>query len=86
MKENLERLFLPDYMPTNLDILHCRLKTTGITETLFQLGQLSYRYSFPELNCFHELNWRQGYAMSAVNDPSGGNGFIASKMSQDVFS
>jgi len=56
MKENLERLFLPDYMPTNLDILHCRLKTTGITETLFQLGQLSYRYSFPELNCFHELN------------------------------
>lgn len=50
MKENLERLFLPDYMPTNLDILHCRLKTTGITETLFQLGQLSYRYGVPELN------------------------------------
>ena len=50
MKENLERLFLPDYMPTNLDILHCRLKTTGITETLFQFGQLSYRYVFPDLN------------------------------------
>ena len=42
--ENLERLFLPDYMPTNLDILHCRLKTTGITEHVFQLGQLSYKY------------------------------------------
>ena len=42
-KETLERIFLPDYMPTNLDILNCRLKTTGITETVFQLGQLSYR-------------------------------------------
>ena len=41
--DNLERMFLPDYMPTNLDILHCRLKTTGITETVFNLGQLSYR-------------------------------------------
>lgn len=45
ISENLERLFLPDYMPTNLDILHCRLKTTGITETVLQLGQLSYRYA-----------------------------------------
>jgi guanine nucleotide-binding protein subunit alpha, other len=36
-------MFLPDYMPTNLDILNCRLKTTGITETVFNLGQLSYR-------------------------------------------
>jgi len=42
-KETLERIFLPDYMPTNLDILQCRLKTTGITETVFQLGQLAYR-------------------------------------------
>ena len=37
-------MFLPDYMPTNLDILNCRLKTTGITETMLTLGQLQYRY------------------------------------------
>jgi guanine nucleotide-binding protein subunit alpha len=37
-------------MPTNLDILHCRLKTTGITETVLELGQLSYRYSKSKLN------------------------------------
>ncbi|ORY76358.1 guanine nucleotide binding protein alpha subunit [Protomyces lactucae-debilis] len=39
----LDALFAPDYIPSDQDILHCRLKTTGITETLFELHELSYR-------------------------------------------
>lgn len=30
-------------MPTDQDILRSRLKTTGITETVFDLGALTYR-------------------------------------------
>ncbi|PUU74549.1 guanine nucleotide binding protein, alpha subunit [Tuber borchii] len=41
--ESLDRLFVPNYMPTDQDILRSRLKTTGISETLFDLGALTYR-------------------------------------------
>ncbi|KAG0635869.1 guanine nucleotide binding protein, alpha subunit [Tuber brumale] len=41
--ESLDRLFVPNYVPTDQDILHSRLKTTGISETLFDLGALTYR-------------------------------------------
>lgn len=40
---DLERLFSPTYVPTDQDILRSRLKTTGITETVFDLGTLTYR-------------------------------------------
>lgn len=33
----------PNYMPTDQDILRSRVKTTGITETMFQVGDLTYR-------------------------------------------
>lgn len=62
-------MFLPDYMPTNLDILNCRLKTTGITETVLTLGQLQYRYVPHSLS-----NLMQGFVMlvgSGRNDESG---------------
>ncbi|RPB22726.1 guanine nucleotide binding protein, alpha subunit [Terfezia boudieri ATCC MYA-4762] len=39
----LDDLFSPHYMPTDQDILRSRLKTTGITETVFDLGALTYR-------------------------------------------
>ncbi|CAH7675481.1 guanine nucleotide binding protein, alpha [Phakopsora pachyrhizi] len=39
----LDRLFNPSYSPTDQDILHCRGKTTGITETIFNVSQLKYR-------------------------------------------
>lgn len=32
-----------NYMPTDQDILRSRVKTTGITETTFQVGELTYR-------------------------------------------
>jgi guanine nucleotide-binding protein subunit alpha len=39
----LDRLFAQNYLPTDQDILRSRLKTTGITETVFDLGTLTYR-------------------------------------------
>lgn len=39
---NIDRLFRKDYLPTDQDVLRSRLRTTGITETLFELGQLNY--------------------------------------------
>jgi guanine nucleotide-binding protein subunit alpha len=41
--EELDRLFAQNYLPTDQDILRSRLKTTGITETVFDLGTLTYR-------------------------------------------
>jgi guanine nucleotide-binding protein subunit alpha len=41
--DNLDRLFSHNYIPTDQDILRSRLKTTGITETIFDLGSLTYR-------------------------------------------
>ncbi|KAF2087254.1 guanine nucleotide binding protein, alpha subunit [Saccharata proteae CBS 121410] len=40
---NIERLFTKDYLPTDQDILRTRLRTTGISETIFDLGNLTYR-------------------------------------------
>jgi hypothetical protein len=41
--DSLDRLFAPGYVPSDQDILRSRLKTTGITETVFDLGTLTYR-------------------------------------------
>lgn len=40
---NLDRMFRPDWMPDDQDMLHARLRTTGITETLFEMGHLNFR-------------------------------------------
>lgn len=40
---DLDRLFAPNYIPTDQDILYCRGKTTGITETTFTVSELKYR-------------------------------------------
>ncbi|CAG8482217.1 7851_t:CDS:1 [Ambispora leptoticha] len=41
--ESLDRVFASNYRPTDQDILRCRMKTTGIVETTFHLGPLTYR-------------------------------------------
>ncbi|KAH0538465.1 G-Protein alpha subunit, partial [Glutinoglossum americanum] len=41
--QDLDRIFSPTYVPSNQDILRSRLKTTGISETIFDLGKLTYR-------------------------------------------
>ncbi|KDQ12024.1 hypothetical protein BOTBODRAFT_57088 [Botryobasidium botryosum FD-172 SS1] len=40
---SLERISAQNYVPTDQDILRSRVKTTGITETMFRIGQLTYR-------------------------------------------
>jgi len=41
--QNLERMFDPDWVPTDQDVLHARLRTTGITETFFDLKEVTFR-------------------------------------------
>lgn len=41
--EDLDRLFTKEFVPTDQDVLRARLRTTGITETHFDLGTLQYR-------------------------------------------
>ena len=40
---DIDRLFAKDFLPTDQDILRARLRTTGITETIFDTGNLTYR-------------------------------------------
>lgn len=40
---DLDRLFDPGYTPTSDDILRVRSKTTGITETRFEISGLIFR-------------------------------------------
>jgi len=36
-------MLLPSYLPTDQDILRSREKTTGIIETTFKVGELTYK-------------------------------------------
>lgn len=38
------RVSKPEYLPSTDDVLHARLKTTGISETYFLMGQLNVQY------------------------------------------
>lgn len=40
---DLERLILPGYVPTEQDVLRSRVKTTGIIETQFSFKDLHFR-------------------------------------------
>lgn len=40
---SIDRMSAPGYMPTDQDILRSRVKTTGITETNFRVGELTYK-------------------------------------------
>ena len=40
---SLDRMASAAYIPTDQDILRSRVKTTGITETTFKVGELTYK-------------------------------------------
>ncbi|RMJ28279.1 hypothetical protein PHISP_00842 [Aspergillus sp. HF37] len=40
---SIDRIFQPGWLPDNQDMLQARLRTTGITETLFELRQMNFR-------------------------------------------
>ncbi|KAI5305217.1 hypothetical protein KEM56_004976 [Ascosphaera pollenicola] len=41
--DSIQRIAAPDYLPNDQDVLRSRVKTTGITETTFIIGDLTYR-------------------------------------------
>ncbi|KAI9262148.1 guanine nucleotide binding protein, alpha subunit [Phascolomyces articulosus] len=41
--ESMDRIGKQDYVPSDQDVLRSRVKSTGITETHFRLGELTYR-------------------------------------------
>ena len=41
--DSIDRISQPNYRPTDQDVLRSRIKTTGITETVFVIGDLTYR-------------------------------------------
>ncbi|CEP15179.1 hypothetical protein [Parasitella parasitica] len=41
--DSIERIGEPDYFPTDQDVLRSRVKTTGIAESKFMFGTLTYR-------------------------------------------
>jgi guanine nucleotide-binding protein subunit alpha len=40
---SIDRIGDPNYLPTDQDVLRSRVKTTGISETKFIIGELTYR-------------------------------------------
>jgi guanine nucleotide-binding protein subunit alpha len=80
---DLDRLFQPDYVPTEQDIMHTRARTVGITETTFQLkdheilmidvgGQRSERrkwiHQFQDVTSILFLASLSGYDQCLVED------------------
>lgn len=41
--DSIDNISHPDYLPSDQDVLRSRVKTTGITETTFLIGELTYR-------------------------------------------
>src|SRR5271167_5247993 len=41
--DSIDRIAQSNYLPTDQDVLRSRVKTTGITETTFIIGDLTYR-------------------------------------------
>jgi hypothetical protein len=83
---DLDRLWDRGYVPTDQDLLRTRLRTTGITETIFDLGQLTYRmfdvggqrserkkwiHCFENVNCLLFLVAISGYDQCLVEDKDG---------------
>jgi len=83
---DVDRLFAPNYIPNDQDVLRSRLRTTGITETIFDLGSLTYRmfdvggqrserkkwiHCFENVNCLLFLVAISGYDQCLVEDKDG---------------
>ncbi|EEY14416.1 hypothetical protein ACHAP9_001280 [Verticillium nonalfalfae] len=84
--DDVDRLWSETYVPTDQDLLRSRLRTTGITETVFDLGQLTYRmfdvggqrserkkwiHCFENVNCLLFLVAISGYDQCLVEDRDG---------------
>ncbi|PNP57992.1 hypothetical protein THARTR1_02150 [Trichoderma harzianum] len=83
---DIDRIWADGYVPNDQDLLRSRLRTTGITETVFDLGQLTYRmfdvggqrserkkwiHCFENVNCLLFLVAISGYDQCLVEDKDG---------------
>ena len=41
----IQRLAVPNYLPTEEDVLRCRVKTTGISEMTYTVGDRTFKYA-----------------------------------------
>ena len=84
--DDIDCIWSDGYVPTNQDLLRSRLRTTGITETIFDLGQLTYRmfdvggqrserkkwiHCFENVSCLLFLVAISGYDQCLVEDKDG---------------
>ena len=89
---NIDRLFSRDYIPNDQDVLRSRLRTTGITETLFELGQLNYHmfdvggqrserkkwiHCFEGVHCLMFVAALSGYDQCLVEDKTAVRGSLS---------
>ncbi|KAJ7775587.1 heterotrimeric G-protein alpha subunit, GPA1-like protein [Mycena metata] len=61
----IDRIAATNYLPTDDDILRCRTKETGVTETSFTVGELTYKIHHPSgqrsdmrkkwIHCFEDI-------------------------------
>lgn len=81
--QDLDRLFDPDWLPNDQDMLHARLRTTGITETYFDLKEMAFRmmdvggqrserkkwiHCFEGVQCLLFMAALSGYDQSLIED------------------
>ncbi|KAG6023124.1 G-Protein alpha subunit [Claviceps citrina] len=84
--DDLDRIWADGYVPNDQDLLRSRLRTTGITENVFDLGQLTYRmfdvggqrserkkwiHCFENVHCLLFLVAISGYDQCLVEDKDG---------------
>ena len=82
----MDRIWADGYVPNDQDLLRSRLRTTGITESVFDLGQLTYRmfdvggqrserkkwiHCFENVHCLLFLVAISGYDQCLVEDKDG---------------
>lgn len=82
----MDRMWATEYVPSDADILRARSRTTGITESLFDLGHLTYRmvdiggqrserkkwiHCFEDVHCLLFLVALSGYDQCLAEDRDG---------------
>ncbi|KAL3418450.1 g protein alpha subunit [Phlyctema vagabunda] len=83
VQRDLDRVFSKDFLPTDQDVLRARLRTTGITETHFELDNIIYRifdvggqkserkkwiHCFENVHCLMFLVAISGYDQCLIED------------------